>query len=223
MIMVAKPSELGGIYFKTLTERDEYIRSILEKGERVLEGQELAVAFDLLLLHPDADNKIGAGVKQIEVRPSGQRTDYNCLWVVRENNPEDDDFSYEKCKSDMTRLIEKRRESAYREAVQQQITDYRFVHRKSSQSCDHPGCTSNKDIQVDHQHPSFKELVSSFEQEQDDIPTEFEEAVGTIYTKRFRESDSAYGEAWQKYHQRHAVLRLLCKEHNLTRKRKEKS
>ncbi|MBD2294630.1 DCL family protein [Anabaena sphaerica FACHB-251] len=217
--MVAKPSELGGIPFRTLKDRDLHIRSILNQGVRVLSGQELALAFDLLLLHPDADNKIGTGVKQIEVKCSRQGTHY-CFWVVREDDSIDD-FSYEKCKSKMERLIEKRRESAYREAIQKQITDYRFLDRKSNQSCDHPGCTSSEKIQVDHQHPSFKELVSAFEKDQNNIPTEFDEALGTIYSKRFRESDSAYREAWQEYHKKHATLRLLCKTHNLTRKRKE--
>lgn len=217
--MAAKPSELGGIYFKTLKERDEYISSLLNKGLRVLEGQELAVAFDLLLLHPDADNKIGLGVKQIEVRWSRQRTHF-CFWVVREDGTIDD-FSYEKCKYRLDRLIVKRRESAYREAVVDQTWKYRFVQNKSKQFCEI--CKSDQDLQVDHDKPLFSSLISDFEKNRTDIPKEFQDATGTYFSKRFCEKDSEYQQSWQQYHQQHAVLRLLCKEHNLTRKRKDKS
>ncbi|MBD2450931.1 DCL family protein [Nostoc sp. FACHB-152] len=218
--MVKKPSELGGIYFKTLDERDEYIRLLLDKSQRVLEGQELALVFDLLLLHPDANNKIGTGVKQIEVKPSRQRTDYNCFWVVREDGTIDD-FSYQKCKYNLDRLIVKRRESAYREAVVNQTWEYRFVQTNSKQVCEI--CGASQGLQVDHDQPLFSTLINDFEKNRTDIPKEFEDATGTYLSKRFCEKDSEYQKSWQQYHQQHAVLRLLCKKHNLTRKRKEES
>lgn len=213
--MVGKPSELGGIYFKTQKERDEYIRKVLKNGERVLEGQELAVIHDLLLLHSDADAKIGRGVKQIEVKKSRQGFDY-CFWVVR-RDLSIDDFSYDKCKYSRNKLIECRRKSAYRAAIQEQIIDYRFVQRKSNQYCDI--CGSQEDIEVDHFQPRFIELVRDFEIGKSDVPVEFEEAEGTLYSKRFCEGDEGYRSAWQMYHKRHGVLRLLCKNDNLGRKR----
>lgn len=213
---MGKPFELGGIYFKTQKELDEYIRKVLERGERVLEGQELAVIHDLLLLHSDADAKIGTGIKQIEVKRSRQGP-HCCFWVVREDSSIED-FSYHKCKYSRDRLIENRRESAYREAIQKQITDYKYVQRKSNQYCDI--CGTQESIQVDHFQPPFLDLVGDFEGSKSDIPVEFEEAEGTLYSKRFRECDEGYRCAWQMYHKQQGVLRLLCKNHNLRRKRK---
>lgn len=216
--MVAKPSEIGGMLFPTKTERDNYIQSLLEKGARVLEGQEASVVYDLLLLHPDADKKVGTGLKYIKVKKA-LKGEYNCFWVVREDGSEVD-FSYKKCNDNFDRLIKGRRQSAYREAVQQQIIDYRFVERKNNQSCEI--CGLQQDIHVDHKYP-FLNLVNDFEKDKFDIPTEFEDAEGAIYSKKFRECDSAYREAWQRYHQKYAVLRLLCKKHNLSRDRKDKN
>jgi hypothetical protein len=140
--------------------------------------------------------------------------------VVRVDGSEDD-FSYEKCKYNLDRLIKKRRESAYREAVQEQIEYFHYVHRASSQSCDL--CGSQQDLQVDHYQPTFLDLVNDFETGKSDLPTEFEEVQETVYSKRFCKSNSQYKEAWQHYYQQHAHLRLLCKKDNLARKRKRGS
>ncbi|MGJ5634951.1 DCL family protein [Nostoc sp. CALU 1950] len=213
--MLAKPSELGGFHFKTQKERDNYIKSVLSRGIRVLESQEASVVYDLLLLHPEVDSKIGIGIKQIEVRESPQRKN-KCFWVIREDGSTVD-FSAEKCKYNMSRLIEKRRKSAYREAVGGQTGVY-LKQRGSSQVCDI--CGLSNELHVDHHKPLFSKLISDFEKDRTGIPTEFQEATGTYFSKQFCKDDKEYRESWCSYHQQHAVLRLLCREHNLTSKRK---
>lgn len=219
--MVAKPIELGGKYFNTRTELEEYLRAILRiRKDKALEGEEFSVVHDLLLLHQDAEDKIGSGVKEIKVVLPPRRK-YNCFCVVRTDGTTET-FSYPKCTYSRERLTEKRRSSAYREAIHEQTGNYRFVERKTEQFCDI--CGSDQDLQVDHRKPFFTTLVKDFEKGRTDIPTEFDDAIaGTQYSKKFRESDRAYKEAWQAYHQENARLRLLCKTHNLAQKRKEPS
>ena len=132
----SKPLELGGKYFQSKKELQEYVQSLLANGHRVLAKEEASVIQDLLLLHPNANEKIGTGLKYIEVSLSPQKT-HNCFFVVREDGSRED-FSYKHCVSECSqeRLIEKRRLSAYREAVQDQIINFRFLKSKINARCE---------------------------------------------------------------------------------------
>jgi Protein of unknown function (DUF3223) len=219
-IMARKqPMELGGKYFPSKGELQAYIQSILATGNKILVGEEAAVVEDLLLLHPNAEEKIGSGVQHIEVGISPQKT-HNCFYVVRTDGSKEH-FSYDPClrQYNMEQLTKRRRESAYREAVADQIMKFR--QSKQPHSCCEI-CGSKQNLHVDH-IVRFENLVAAFEQGKTDIPDEFENADRTVCNKRFLKRDRSYREAWQQYHKERASLRLLCQRCNLTRRRKDKS
>jgi 5-methylcytosine-specific restriction endonuclease McrA len=217
--MPRKPQtvELCNKVFLSKEDLKVYIQSILTNGCKLLTGEEACIISELLSLHPDASEKLGIGLKHIEVGRSPQKT-HNCFYVVRLDGSKDN-FSYKNCieKCSQNRLIEKRRIAAYREAVQQQIIDFRFSeHNPCCQIC---GSTDN--LQVDHEI-NFISLVNDFESGREYVPTTFENADGTLYSKRFLDCDAEFRSFWQQYHYNHATLRLLCQQCNLTRKGKQR-
>lgn len=113
-------------------------------------------------------------------------------------------------------ISEKRLHDAMRTAIRGQIKRFRIG---SSDVCVHCGTLSGP-FHVDHVHPAFCDIRAMFlAQEEEGAPTEFE-IRGSSCRQHFRKQDAAYERRWKTFHQRHAVLQILCKPCNLAKSNK---
>eukprot|EP00906_Rhabdomonas_costata_P015378 RCo022123 len=93
------PVGIGSRTFGNVGEMKKYFRSILHRYDRgmVLEKKDQDDVLELLQkYHPDAQGKMGDGVKAVEAGSNAQFPDTLCF-VVRRNDDTTMDFSYIKC------------------------------------------------------------------------------------------------------------------------------
>lgn len=80
---MAKKIEIGELTFKKKGDAVEYFRNMLAKydvGDRV-SAQDSKILQDLLVKHPDANEKVGQGIDFFSVRSADFGT--KCFWVTR--------------------------------------------------------------------------------------------------------------------------------------------
>ncbi len=95
--MPKKSVVIGELFFSAKGEAKEYFTGILNKhplGEE-LSGDEFDDVMALLLCHPRAEEKVGAGIKSIKV-DQGFYSSNRCFHIVRVDNSIED-FSIGKC------------------------------------------------------------------------------------------------------------------------------
>lgn len=158
---------LGGITFDAKTNLNGYIKNVLATAPmgKPLNGEALAVVRDLLDWHPEAQQKIGAGVDRIEVRLN---TEFGKgapgFWVVRRDGSETD-FSYRKCvngqQSGRAKFI-----SACRFAIKDHVAEFKteFFRVAEKPTCALTGTSIEfGDCHVDHTPPyTFERIVQAF-------------------------------------------------------------
>lgn len=92
----AKPTTIGGLDFARKGDALAYLRDMLWRytpGQQVTDADALFLA-DALTRHPEAAEKIGAGVDHFVVRSA--EYEKQCFWVVRTDGTTDR-FSYKSC------------------------------------------------------------------------------------------------------------------------------
>lgn len=92
----AKSVTLGHMTFDKKGDAVAFIRSILNRykpGDRVTD-EDGEVLTHLLQRHPEADEKIGAGISYFNVRSADYGT--QCFWVTRADGTTER-FSYKSC------------------------------------------------------------------------------------------------------------------------------
>lgn len=158
---------LGGIVFKTKTAAMERVKRILHESPLnvPLSGEDLRIARSLLELHPNAQQKIGCGVRQIEVR---RHNDFGpstpCMYAIREDGTVTD-FSYIRC-FDGDKSYRKKFLAACREAIKQHLDHFkteffRVAKKPTCQLTAEPLTPDN--CHVDHIPPyAFERIVESF-------------------------------------------------------------
>jgi hypothetical protein len=154
---------IGEYSFPTKKAAIIKIRGILHTQPHgvALTGDDADFITALLGLHPEADEKIGAGIEHITVRViDGGTTGF---WIVRIDGT-CDDFSYIRClNGDNHRL---RVLKAMRRCIEDQILDYRrttFTHNPEP-ICPLTGVvlTNDPTTHVDHHNPTFVELAEMY-------------------------------------------------------------
>lgn len=227
--MVKHSLTLGPHFFERKKDAQDYIIRILDRYvDQSLSGEALEVVLALLERHPDYDEKVGLGIQRIFVRQAPSTYGLNikpkrCFYIKRVDGTEVE-FSYKKCLhgggSDQRheRLIEERRQSAYRSAVDGQVIAFKQQQHQGCAAC---GCIGQTDFHVDHV-TQFADLVRQFEQHEPELPSQFDEDP-VYHKKQFRVEDEKYEERWQQFHDQHAELRILCSQCNLRRKRGSRS
>lgn len=93
---VKKPVSYGDLHFKTQTEARAFLNAILNRydiGDRVSTVDAVVLA-NALALHPEAEEKIGVGIKDFSVRSADYGT--KCFWVNRTDGTTDK-FSHKAC------------------------------------------------------------------------------------------------------------------------------
>lgn len=99
---------------------------------------------------------------------------------------------------------------AMRWAIRPQIVE--FTENHVQRGCALCGSTDN--VQVDHFTP-FAVLKRDFLAQQKKVPAQFvDQGKGQL---EFLEIDSEFRDTWCDYHRKHAMLRLLCGVHNVSK------
>jgi hypothetical protein len=217
--------QLGNQSFNTWEDVKDHARSMLAKGARILTGNDLKFAKDLLEFHPHKRKKKRDGVSTIKVGyPEFPAVSQYCCFVIVDAKGNEQDFSYKKCsprsiknRDKVINSIENRsRLESYRESVfyQVQKAGESLFANKSACSC----CGSNVKLQIDHKSKSFISIVNQFElsYKPEKYPTiERCDSVHTYRFKKTRKIFTAFIEAWQLFHDNQADYQILCSDCNL--------
>lgn len=94
--MPAKPVDIGPLHFERKGDAIKFLREILytyELGDRIT-AEHSKILTDLVLMHPEASTKIGAGIKNFSVRSGDFGT--QCFWVNRTDGTSEK-FSFRAC------------------------------------------------------------------------------------------------------------------------------
>ncbi|MGH3793874.1 MAG: DCL family protein [Pseudonocardiaceae bacterium] len=124
--MAAREVQIGQRTFQRVEDAWQAVREVLNPpplGSK-LEGDALAFISDLMLLHPNAEEKIGPGIAAITVRAVYQNRGF---WITRTDGTEDN-FSIDKClRKPAPPMVVKRLavHGALRKAITEQLDEVR--------------------------------------------------------------------------------------------------
>jgi len=94
--MPAKPVKIGLLSFSTKGEANDYLRTMLYKydlGDKVTD-EDAEILTYLVHMHPEATEKIGAGIESFSIRTADYGT--RCFWVNRVDGTTER-FSFRAC------------------------------------------------------------------------------------------------------------------------------
>jgi len=201
--------------FNTLTtieSRKEYLRDLQKKigdcssirNDHPDEYLEIKEAFKR---HPRYPEKF-EGLKDVAFRKRGAGFDTTLVF----SDGRTDDVSLTKqCSAGIAPSLTALLKSAMRMSIQPQIDKYRSSLRLPQ--CEI--CRDTNNIEIDHHSDSmpFEKLYKNFMKINSlPIPTDFERNMHS--KKTFKKEDNKFKDAWNKYHEHHAILRPLCRPCN---------
>jgi hypothetical protein len=126
---------------------------------------------------------------------------------IHKSDGSDDTISWVSCVKGRVNPVGKKLNWAMREAVEDQIREFRAGQR--GVPCEM--CETYEDLTVDH-IKKFKEIKDEFLALRTDHPNDF--GKNSLSQEIFRAEDEEYKRAWQEYHRSKATLRILCKACN---------
>jgi hypothetical protein len=167
--------------------------------------------------HPEADEKVGAGIASLTVRRTRHST--KCFWIHRVDGSVAD-FSY-LVALDGAPSAEKTARAALRWEIEEQIASFRASQAPALAAglvrCGLCGeVLPTTDLHVDHAEPTFDELASRFAAAVGGWEALPVECVGPTGRQL---ADRGNGEVWQVFHRQTARLRLTHQQCNLARRR----
>lgn len=213
---------VGQEVFATKKAFIERLRAILNTWNL---GAHIAGEDDVLLraaivLHPEAEGKIGAGVAHFEVRLNlwRDRIKQRGLWIVRLDGSEID-FSIYMCDPSWANPERMRRyhlNEAAREAVQESVFAYKSARFAEAAICEVTGrALTWAEAHVDHDDPwPFRRILSEWEAGQNGQEVAFRDDGMTF---AFRDQDMRA--AFRRFHDDRAVLKLVHRDVNLCKPR----
>jgi hypothetical protein len=173
---------------------------------------------DILYNHPEADTKIGCGIKAFEVRQNTRYTNNRCFYIIRTDKSEDD-FSTSKCLSypNPLRVFK----SVCRNLIGLQMYYFKVDHfRKYGDRGGYVQCPitgewiTQNNAHVDHIPPdTFDKLVTDFI-DLYNINIEKVELQESDVGKTF--VSIALADKWISYHNKHAKIRVVSAQANLS-------
>lgn len=208
---------VGRFEFPTKKAAREFDKNVRCAPLRVLEGQDFEWARSLLDLHPTVEDKIGCGVKDIEVVIDFGQFKYE---VVRTDGTRAE-FSIQKCFSGKQQSVQAQIYAAFRQAVHLQIRSFRdllFSQGPVYSSVSGVLLEQDSSCHIDHHPTSFKQLVEEFcAGEQLAVGDVVVHNRHNLPNGHFEFQDEALAERWSNFHQEHARLRPVTARENLTR------
>jgi hypothetical protein len=204
--------------FKSQIALKKYFREIIDKigvcdSVRTKHSEYYADFCNVFKRHPEYPDKF-IGFNDIMIKYN-QHFKKQLEVHIKEDNGDTDDVSV--MKGCITGKPNNNMNIAMRTSIIQQMYDFRNKH--SEQECEICGATEK--IEVDHHSDvmTFTKLCKNFmDQNKLEIPTTFDEDKKSNM-KCFRREDSKFANSWNKYHKEHAILRILCKSCNGSRKK----
>ncbi len=218
---MARGKIIGSFEFPTKKEATARIRDILHGAplSEPLVGDDLALISALVTGHPDAAEKIGTGIRSINVRiiEHGSRG----FWITRTDGSVID-FSYRVCLDNALAGHRPRVLDALRRGIEDQVKEHR---RRYFATTTGPRCPLTDQplrpdqAHVDHEHPTFAELAAIFiiaaGGDPGLIPTRpAPNGIGHVL------ADPLHLQAWQDFHRAKATLRVIHRSANLARYRR---
>lgn len=201
---------VSGIIFTSKEALEGAVQHILHNTIGRLDPDDEQFIYDLLQMHPRADAKIGAGVREIQIR-RGWRG--GPMFIVVRRDGTETDFSYKKCIRPVTHATMVK--AAFREAIAYQVSSIKTAHFKAR---------ADRDGRV--ACPITHELIAWQEAHVDHIPPDtFQSLLGRFLIDRDLALDNIAlipgyrGEGyqlppdiaaeWTVWHQQHARLRVI--------------
>ena len=202
---------------RVYSKKEAALAAIREVRDRILETGSVSqeddeFLRDLVAMHPDAEDKVGAGIVRFEVRHNLGNT-YG-FWIIRTDGSETD-FSFMKSLYGATHEADVR--SAMRYAVIDQMEAARDLAFSTASSllCPITGeAITRESCHVDHATPTFIEIADEFAEQHGGY-----EAITTVPSdgnigRRFESNEVQ--EAWRAFHAGRAELRVVSKTANLS-------
>lgn len=214
---------VDGQVFKTKKSLREKCQGILKRynpGESLPHEDQRFLACLLTTYHPEADLKVGVGIRRIRVDRDGYG--YKCFWLDRTDGSTTD-FSFNSCITHPS--LEKDAKAAFRNAIYPDIQDFKMKRMLEVTHCEYSGDSlEDVEIHVDHKPPNtFDSLLLNFMSSKgitwNDVPVSpTHDGVAGSWLE-----DSELESEWREYHNANAELRLVSKRRNLSDIKKEAS
>lgn len=178
-----------------------------------LDGADRDFMIDFIKHLHDADNLIGCGIREILicVVPKGK---FHWGFCVLRVDASEQIFGFGKFGASPQQVRERRASEAFRNAISDQTIEYKeqYFDGHLEAPCEATGeLMTRVDCHVDHEEPTFRELVRQFFGENPNIEMVDDGLCWHIADKDLRH-------AWQEFHRKHAKLRCTTRNFNLTRK-----
>lgn len=217
--MPRKTLQIGLHSFSTKAKAKDYIRSLLGRyadGETI-SGEDDTFLRELVLLHPEKDQKIGSGVSAftVQIDPIWKKTRH---FVLLRTDGSSTDFSFLSCLDGANK--KKDTFSALRHAVLEQIVSFKAqaFSEPLLPECPYLGTSiSFEEAHVDHTYPAtFKRLVEDWlKKEQISLlEVSISEPSDNQWTSEMLSSPQK--ESWISFHLEKASLRIISKTANLS-------
>lgn len=216
---------INGISFKSQKAVKDHCRHIRDRITKTnlfdvdygvtyyLEGDDKAFMLDLINHLPNADEIIGCGIRNISicVVPKGK---FHWGFCVLRIDASEQVFGFGKFGIKPAQVRQRRSSEAFRNAISDQTIEYKeqYFDGHLEAVCEATGeLMTREDCHVDHEHPTFRELVKQFFGEDPIIEMEDDGLFWNIADEELRSG-------WQAFHRKNAKLRCTTRKFNLTRK-----
>ena len=215
-----KWSQIGKLNFKYKKDVIAYYKNILNsyKFQEILNESDFNDVLNLLKIHPNAQEKIGVGVKEIIVDETRYKT--KCFNAIRFDSSSEI-FSYIKCingdLSPLAKFSKTCRDVIADDLRLVKLSFFKGNSKKGRVKCQETGKLSLwEELNVDHRQPNtFSVIVDRFIElyKIDLSAVEYIETIDNVYS--FKDDD--FAEKFRQYHKEKANLRLVRKDNNLGR------
>lgn len=165
--------------------------------------------FVLIERHPEADAKIGCGIKGFFLVCNPTTGEKNHMEFVRFDGTRDH-FSWKSCVSGKGKTYNYKLTSAMRFSIVPQLVNFKLSQKEKCALCD-----ESQGLEVDHFRPKFRELVKDFIDNNLDTsrPQDFTEDKACRVL--FKDENKDFESQWFGFHAKKAELRMLCRKHNI--------
>lgn len=211
--------QFGDVRFKTYKDAENYVRNLLRQigiCKSVKQLKDGAVWYQQLLdiasNHPESLNKL-ANATDFSIQQNYINKKALALFIINKDGSLLD-ISWRICVTGKPKTTRTELLCALRTSIDHQIELFKHTHDTSL--CSLCGTSTSKSLHIDH-HIQFIQLVSDFLDTQSHCPIIFNDIKEYPHCRIFFPQHSAFEQDWISFHQKHAILRPLCLNCNLSR------